>query len=301
MSRTSSRMLLLLSLLSLKTVYSQESGKLYFGQNPPGSVPEVFAPGIVSTEAFEFCGTFSMDLKEYFFTRRPSYQSSSNRVYYTRLVNGKWTKPVLAPFAENTFEFEPVMSPIENKLYFYSERTESRDDRYDGDLWYAVKNEKGWSEATYFLSPVNKKWCMSVSPSRSGNLYFSSQYDGKRGIFKSVRQLDKYHEVEYLGGEINSDFYSHPFIAPDESYILMDGQPSGRGKPEIFISFKQEDGTWSAPQNMGPVINASKTEFGASVSPDGKYLFFHRRVGDKGDIYWVDAAVLDSFLTSNRP
>jgi len=285
--------LLLFTLLFVKTAYSQDSGNLYFGQKSPGSIPEVFAPGIVSTEAFEFSGTFSMDGKEYFFTRRPSYQSSSNRIYYTQFRNGEWTEPVLAPFAENTFEFEPVMSPTEDKLYFYSERTGPRDDHYDGDLWYSEKTEAGWSEANYFLSPVNKKWCMSVSSSRSGTLYFSSQYDGKRGIFKSENRHDKYPEVVYLSAEINSDFFSHPFIAPDESYILMDGQPTERGKPELFISFKLADGTWSAPKNMGPLINATKTEFGASVSPDGKYLFFHRRVNGKGDIYWVDSAIMN--------
>ena len=289
--------LLLFSLLFVKTAYSQDSGNLYFGQIPPGKSPDVFAPGFVSTEAFEFCGTFSMDGKEYFFTRRPSYHSSENRIYYTRLQNNEWTKPELAPFAENTFEFEPVMSPTENKLFFYSERIGERDNRYDGDLWYSEKTELDWSEARYFLSPVNKEWCMSVSPSRSGTLYFSSQYDGKRGIFKSGEGDGEFPEVEYLSGEINSDFYSHPFIAPDESYILMDGQPTGRGKPELFISFKQKDGSWSAPKNMGPSINTTKTEFGASVSPDGKYLFFHRRIDGNGDIYWVSSKIIEELRT----
>lgn len=293
------KLLVLLSLLLFNTAYSQDCGKLYFGQEPPGRIPELFAPGIVSTEAFEFCGTFTMDGKEYFFTRRASYQSSSNRVYYTRLQKGVWTKPVLAPFAENTFEFEPVMAPNENRIYFYSERVGNRDDRYDGDLWYSEKTGDSWSKAKYFLSPVNKKWCMSVSPSQSGTLFFSAQHEEKRGLFQSQRQEEEYPEIEFLRGEINNDFYSHPFIAPDESYILMDGQPTGRGKPEVFISFKQEDGSWSAPKNMGPVINATKTEFGASVSPDGKYLFFHRRIENKGDIYWVDAKIIDELLKDN--
>lgn len=286
---------LLLALLSLfisHTAHSQDSGILYFGLKPPGGNPEVFAPGIVSTDAFEFCGTFTKDGREYFFTRRPSYQSSSNRIYYTRLHKGVWTEPVLAPFADNTFEFEPVMSPSENRVYFYSERLGSRDERYDGDLWYAEKTGENWSKANYFLSPVNKKWCMSVSPSQIGTLFFSGQHEGQRGLFQSRKQGEEYPQIEFLSGEINNDFYSHPFIAPDESYLLMDAQPTGRGKPEIFISFKQKDGSWSAPQNMGPLINATKTEFGASVSPDGKYLFFHRRLENKGDIYWVDAAII---------
>lgn len=270
---------------------------LCFGEVPPDSIPKIFAPGIVSSDEFEFSGTFSQDGTEYFFTRRPTYEGSANRIYYTQLINGKWITPKLAPFAENTFEFEPVMSPSENKLYFFSERKEGRDKMFDGDLWFTKKTEAGWSKAQYFKSQVNKKWCMSVSPATSNALYFSSNYEGKRGLFKSELVNDKYSEVKYLKGEVNSMFFSHPFIAPDESYIIMDAQVTGRGKPELFISFKKENGEWSLPKNMGPVINATKTEFGASVSPDGKYLFFHRRVNGNGDIYWVNAEIIAKLKT----
>ena len=43
----------------------------YLGQRPPGFVPKVFAPGIVSTRGrFEFCCTWSLDGKELYFNRR---------------------------------------------------------------------------------------------------------------------------------------------------------------------------------------------------------------------------------------
>lgn len=295
--------LLITLFLSTVTSFAQEnskefiSDKLYFGQNPPGLIPEVFAPGIISTEEFEFSGTFSKDGKEYFFTRRPTYEGNSNRIYYSQLIENEWTAPALAPFAKDVFEFEPVMSSMDNKIYFYSERNELRDNRYDGDLWVTEKTSSGWSNASYFLSPVNKKWCMSVSPSTTGTLYFSSNYDGIRGIYKAENINGLYPEVEYLPEVINSDFYSHPYIAPDESYIIMDAQPSGRGKPELFISFRKTNGEWTSPINMGTKINATKSEFGASVSPDGKYLFFHRRVNGNGDIYWVDAKIIEELKT----
>ena len=265
----------------------------YFGQAPPGIIPKIFAPGFVSTEEFEFSGTFSNDGTEYFFTRRPTYEGRDNRIYYSQLLNGEWTKPKFASFAKDLFEFEPVMVPNEDKIYFFSERKENRDTRYDGDLWVTEKTKVGWSEPSYFLSPVNKKWCMSVSSTLKGTLYFTSNYDSKRGVFKSPNEKGDYIKIDYLPSEINTVYYSHPFIAPDESYIIMDAQVSGRGKPELFISFKNGDNSWTEPINMGATINATKTEFGASVSPDGKYLFFHRRVKGNGDIYWVDAGVID--------
>lgn len=42
----------------------------YFGQKPPGLIPELFAPGIVSTEEYlETVVTFLPDMKELSFTR----------------------------------------------------------------------------------------------------------------------------------------------------------------------------------------------------------------------------------------
>lgn len=264
----------------------------YFGMNKPGMIPELFAPDIISTEMYEFGGTFSPDGKEYFFTRRPNYESSKNRIYHTRFLNGKWTMPVLATFSQDYFEFEPMITPDGEKLYFYSERPQGRNSQFDGDLWVCKKENEQWGEPHFFLSPVNKKWCMGVSSSKNGNLFFTANHKGKRGVFKSIPVNGDYKKIVYLNDSINSAYYSHPFIASDESFIIMDGQPTGRGKSELFVSFRKPDGSYSTPKNLGPVVNSTKTEFGGSVSPDGKYLFFHRRVNDNGDIYWVDIEII---------
>ena len=45
----------------------------------------------------------------------------------------------------------------------------------------------------------------------------------------------------------------------------------------------QRDGRWTEPRNLGDGINSDGWEFGAKLSPDGKYLFFtsNRGVLDK--------------------
>lgn len=74
----------------------------------------------------------------------------------------------------------------------------------------------------------------------------------------------------------------------DESYIIYDGEStSGYGNCDLYISFNK-NGTWTEPYNLGPEINTDQCEMTASVSPDGKYLFFHRGGEDNGDIYWID-------------
>ena len=68
----------------------------------------------------------------------------------------------------------------------------------------------------------------------------------------------------------------HPYIAPDESYIIFDYATSisGTGEEDLYISFRDKNGEWSKPKNMGERINSIYRDKKAFVSFDGKYLFF---------------------------
>lgn len=72
----------------------------YFGQKPPGTTPQIFAPGIVSTDAHEFGCSFSPDGKEFYFTRRETPRSPT-LIMVSKYVDGVWTKPEAAPFNDN--------------------------------------------------------------------------------------------------------------------------------------------------------------------------------------------------------
>src|SRR5512136_1559381 len=71
----------------------------YLGQKPPGMVPRRFAPGFISTEGYDLTPTFSPALDEVFFGRRPTEDGSDNRIFYSRMVNGRWQTPVQASFS----------------------------------------------------------------------------------------------------------------------------------------------------------------------------------------------------------
>ena len=50
---------------------------------------------------------------------------------------------------------------------------------------------------------------------------------------------------------------------------------------------------------MGPTINSEETEYGPMLSPDGKYLFFTSTRSGDGDIYWMDAAIIEEHKPKN--
>ena len=261
----------------------------YMGEKVPGKTPEIFLPGIVSTKkGWEAAGSFSPDGKEYFFTKRATIKGMANRIFHMKIINEKWTDPEPAPFAKDVVEYESFISPDGKTIFFNSERARPIVPDARGEIWYVEKTGKGWGEAKYLSTKINKGWVMFVTASDNNNLYFTAGYDRKFGIYKSRFVDGEYQDPEYLLEEINYLRGAHPFIAKDESYLIFDSQPDGMGKSQLFISFKKKNGGWTKAKKFDKTINATYTENIPNVSPDGKYLFFHRN----NDIYWVSAEVI---------
>ena len=72
-------------------------------------------------------------------------------------------------------------------------------------------------------------------------------------------------------------------------------RPDGLDELDIFIAFKRNKGTWTAPNNPGEHINTNANETCPYVSPDGKFIFFSRYndLNGKPDIYWVSSSVIN--------
>ena len=286
--------LLIYSITALQSGYVQDAREFtdlkgdYMGQNTPGDIPVVFAPGIVSTgKGWEAAVTFSPDGKELFFTRRPTIQGVENRILYMTIKDGKWTAPEPAPFARDIMEYESFISPDGEKIFYNSDRPRPAGITAKGEIWYSEKTSDGWSEGKYLTETINKGWIMFVTASKYNNLYFTAGFNRKFGIYKSEYVDGVYQEPEYLPDEINYLRGAHPFIAKDESYLIFDAQPEGMGKSQLFISCKDKNGNWTKAVKLIETINSTYTENIPYISPDEKYFFFHRN----SDIYWVDAGI----------
>jgi hypothetical protein len=88
-------------------------------------------------------------------------------------------------------------------------------------------------------------------------------------------------------------------VSPDEMLLVLTSyRPGGHGSGDLYVSHRSPDGAWSSPRNLGPAINTADLDYCPMATPDGRILFFSRRIGDTwdtatgGTVYWVDAAVL---------
>ncbi len=60
---------------------------------------------------------------------------------------------------------------------------------------------------------------------------------------------------------------------------------------DLYACFKNNNGHWTFPINMGNKINSEAGERFPIVSPDGKYLFFMRQT-ETQDFYWVSTELI---------
>lgn len=255
----------------------------YLGQTPPGSTPEIFAPGIVATAGWEVSGAFTPDLNEFYFIR-DSKESEKQEIVVFKSTNNRWHESVFSPRVGT-----PLFSPDGNIMHLgkrYKERTET-----------------GWSEVKTLAAPFDSLPIMRLSASSKGTYYFDEFKRDFTGDIRYSRLVDgKYEEPKLLGKEINSGKSFHPFIAADESYLIFDSKrDGGYGDSDLYISYRQQDDTWGEPINLGDKINTAGWEAMASVTSDGKYLFFNRNMTpgnhENVDIFWVDA----QFIETLRP
>jgi len=271
----------------------------YFGLESPGSTPEIFAPGIVSTECEygrNFAGTFSPDGNEFCFTRGRT--GPGQRIWRMIRVHGVWSEPEPAPFTVGVMEFEPFISPDGKRLFFGSLRPKpgSSEPNVRADIWVAEKMDAGWDKLRYLDSLINDAAPMYMSAALNGTLYFTSNL-GERGLYSSCVRDGQYQAPGRLPEEINSLLAAHPYIAPDESYLIFDGKPLDDPEKDgdIYISFKNKDGSWTPAARLDDPVNSGANEMAASVSPDGKYLFFESNRSGTMCIYWVEARILEAY------
>ena len=304
----------------------------YLGQTPPGDVPELFAPGIVTTGMYTRDVAMTPDGSRLYFG--VLLGSLTAIVEVVRGEDGVWGKPEVASFSRDSrfFNLEPHVAPDGTRLLFLSTRVENPEPEdlrtwSSQDIWAVDWEGEGWGEPYNLGSPINTEDAeFYPSVTRDGTLYFTRSRAGQEShIYRSRFVNGAYQEPERLGPEVNSTPNQfNAFIAPDESFLILctGDRDDSLGGTDYYVVFRREDDTWSRPINLGDKVNTPMDgEFSPYVSPDGRYLFFmsarrfpmerlpdtltweylkgFRQMPETGNagIYWVDAG----FIQDLRP
>lgn len=271
--------LLLFVVFAVAQFCFSQTPDLYLGLTPPGYTPEVFAPDIVSLSTRnERVVTFSASGHEIFF-QTGSWPATT--VNYIQYKDGAWTSPEIATFSANRPVGEPFFSVDGIRIYYYAYQPGAST---NSEIYYSEKSGDVWGEPISVGDVINSTGdqyhpCI-VS---DGSLYFS---DGLGRAYRSQFNGGVYENEVALPANVNGGSYvwfDH-YVAPTESYMVFGAEKNeGMGGTDLYISFRNADGSWTDPQNFGNTINTAANEFAPDITPDGKYMTYD----SNNDIYWV--------------
>ena len=248
----------------------------------PGNTPQIFGAGILSDGLSNRDFTISPTGDEIFFTlQQPGFVTST--ILYMRKQNGKWGKPVTAPFSGKYRDLEAAFSPDGKTVYFSSDRpVKDKAGKPDFDIWKVARLGNGRYGEPENLGPVVNSVKNEFYPSiaKNGNLYFTvvaAYGKGGEDIVMCRYTSTGYTAPESLPEDINTKFDEfNAFIDPDEQYILFTGygRPDDMGKGDMYLSRKDQTGKWLPAIHLPAPLNSNALDYCPYITPDKKYLIF---------------------------
>ena len=205
-------------------------------------------------------------------------------------------------------EMAPVMT--RDGMVFISDmetgsmiKIKGNDDQMISDIFYAAitdegkwENEKVYSaelKTTAFDGPISFNFSEDIAVFAQN---FEKPVRGRRienpnsGLFFSTKIDSVWTNIVEFEHN-NRDYHTtHPALSPmaDLLYFTSD-MPGGFGGYDLYVC-RNQNGIWSSPENLGPVVNTSDNEIYPSLHASGRLYFSsngHDRVGGY-DIFYTD-------------
>jgi Tol biopolymer transport system component len=282
----------------------------YLGQKSSGMKPEIFAPGVISKAGFHLHSSlaFSPDGSEIYFTKFISEPEVQGTIYFMKQEGNRWTEPRKAFFSGIYNDDSALFTPDGKRLYFSSNRPFGNyPESTNMNIWYVEKTETGWSEPVFeknVNNPESSEWRFAFS--KDGSMYLTSGCKGEE-MYSFDIYVSHYHNESYekpckLDQAFNTNKSETCLVVePDEGYMIF--YRYDRHHPDelgLYFSYRDKSGKWTEGENMGELFNSGMESVtqAASLSPDGKYLFFLKRMEEA--IYWVDAKIIDNLKPKNN-
>ncbi len=190
----------------------------------------------------------------------------------------------IGPNVNSSFdEVLPVISPDGRTIYIDRKNHPDNIGNHD-NIWYSELDKNGqWLPAVNIGAPLNNggsSFVASITPDGNtlliGGTYHDKDSD-EFGVWLSHRQEETWGYPEKVRVQ---DFYTHSqfiefCLSNDNRAILLSlERDEGLGRKDIYVSFIKPDGTWTAPKNLGPVVNSAADEGMPFLASDGVTLYY---------------------------
>ncbi len=188
-------------------------------------------------------------------------------------------------------EVNPIISPDGKRLYFGRQNHPDNTGREKDaeDIWYSDWNDqKGeWGPARNLGPPINNdkpNFMCSITP------------DGKTVLLGNIYKMDKKNTMEEgvsmvtigpegwgrpkalkFNGYINEYKRASYYLCQNRKVMFLSIRAEdalGEDGSDLYVSFLQEDSTWSKPIHTGKTLNSVGNETAPFLAADDRTLFF---------------------------
>lgn len=260
----------------------------------------------ISTECVEYGPALSQHGDELYFARSKQAWGSRGMIsfiYYSKKVNGEWTRPEIVSFSGVYDDSDPHLSRDGNRLYFISERP-SDAEITSPDIWMVQKQASGqWGEATRLTEPLNSPG-REYSPRTDGqgNLYFASDREGGYGqgdLYMALVHDGTFDPPLNMGPVLNSPTGEWNLeINKEGDMILFEASQRKQNITpygDLYISFKRGP-SWTIPQHLSE-LNTSGSDLTPHLTADQSWLYFASSDSLQGKHTDIYVTKCDSLLT----
>jgi OOP family OmpA-OmpF porin len=182
-------------------------------------------------------------------------------------------------------ELCPVISPDGKTLHFTRQGHPDNIPPADNqDIWVCQINPDGsFSPAKNLGEPLNNSDNSSVtSIAPDGNTMvllniYKRDSPMEKGVSITHKRGDAwdYPEALLIKDFYNDNQYGEYFLASSGKELIMTLQrKDSYGGKDLYVSFRTDSGTWTAPKHMGPQINSGGGETSPCLAADGITLYF---------------------------
>ncbi len=267
----------------------------------------------VNTRGAEFRPIISADSQTLYFTRNRGEEAGGEDIYFSSRYRRDWKRAdnVGPPISTPSHEMMLDISADSNKMTLMGNYPGSFG---RGDIFYAERGKKCWSEVKHYPAPINSEYFDSdaMLPADGRTLLLVSDRPGNMGAFKPKETLfhggyagntDIYVYVETEGGEgklinlgptINTPYAEYsPYLHPDGRTLYFSSSGHyGLGGLDVFVATRRSDSSWtewSEPVNLGKEINGPYNDWGFQITTEGD-LAYYATAEKKADCWEDDTA-----------
>ncbi len=220
----------------------------------------------------------------------------------------------LGPMINTSFdEVYPIISPDGKALFFVRKDYPGNIDGPKADIWYSERMADGaWSIARNIGTPLNNQGynyvCHAFPDNNTlllGNQYLSDGTQGP-GISISTRTTEGWSvpRNQSIRDYRNKSRFAEFTMDPTGRVLILSiHADQTHGERDLYICFRIDDSTWTAPENLPKPLNSDRDDITPFLAADGKTLYFSSaRPGGFGsnDVY-MSRRLDDSWRSWSEP